>query len=716
MTTYDDPTEQQSAEEVSSLSFVRDSRLVPEAAVVTPRNNNSSVLGAQTNTTSNIRQRSTAATGSTRPSSSQRTTMNRRASAHHADETFTSLTKSHHKYQWRMFAPNRRHFGQFLNWLVTGQHSSTSSFFNQDDSKEKIQNLAKTLSLLRFYKATYGMPQGGSPKEQTFVLVELCKRLYASGVPIWVLEPVMNIASTGLTGLQDFDFFLLPASGIIIPPPQQDCYYSQFFQMQGGFCLYRINLYEKVLARLASFSTNTRTINSVPDESFSRLLMQDVQHYRQEEEQEDALLLDKEAIAKEILDLASRSYGLFFLTRVEEILTQQQQERLEENAEHDDESGGGIMSDGEASGLSYNSFWTVDESIREFFTRLATIEAAECLDAIERSPGLDVVWPRHYVVLFRALSSAGSSALWFNGSWQDMLLSGGIAGCVTLLFQTNTNLWKNQRMIFEVVVSWVVGLTAGLIAIRLPETTCFSGIALASMIDYLRGFGIVFSIMEVMSKNTMSGSSDLIEAIIFSFLISMSILFGLGAAENIMGIQQADSHGYMDCGYPLPEPWFLLILPLASLGWAAGFKPAYRDLPLMTVHGIIAYVVSYAVEHATNDSYIASFVAALTTSTVAGLVSRFTGRQALGDTFTGLFALVPGIYITEGFFAFALGKAEDISALFFNLVLKAVVIGVGSWCGTLLCAPTNLGTNIGILNSVSKKGTGNGNLGAVLYI
>jgi uncharacterized membrane protein YjjB (DUF3815 family) len=298
-----------------------------------------------------------------------------------------------------------------------------------------------------------------------------------------------------------------------------------------------------------------------------------------------------------------------------------------------------------------------------------------------------------------------------------MLLSGGIAGVVTLLFQTNTHLWKNQRMIFEVVVSWVVGLTAGLIAIRLPETTCFSGIAIASMIDYLRGFGIVFSIMEVMSKNTMSGSSDLIEALIFSFLISMSIIFGLSTAENIMGIEESDSLGYMDCGQPLPELWFILVIPFASLGWAAGFKPAHRDLPLMAVHGIIAYMVSYAVERAAGNSYISSFVAALTTSTVAGLVSRFTGRQALGDTFTGLFALVPGIYITEGIFAFALDNEDvDVSALFFNLVLKAVVIGVGSWCGTLLCAPTNLGTNAGILNSVSKKGAGSGNLGAMLYI
>lgn len=102
-----------------------------------------------------------------------------------------------------------------------------------------------------------------------------------------------------------------------------------------------------------------------------------------------------------------------------------------------------------------------------------------------------------------------------------------------------------------------------------------------------------------------------------------------------------------------------------------------------------------------------SFIAALVVSTVAGIVSRFTGRQALvrqgpravfamvtclivlkiilsrllqGDTFTGLYALVPGIYVTKSFFAGAFqGKiVEDSSTFLQTLILKAVIVGVGS--------------------------------------
>jgi hypothetical protein len=85
-------------------------------------------------------------------------------------------------------------------------------------------------------------------------------------------------------------------------------------------------------------------------------------------------------------------YGLFFLTAVEELMAQQQddEERLVNEDDEigspvgDEESCGHLASDGEASVFSCHAFWHVDESTRELFARLATTEAAECLDAIDR--------------------------------------------------------------------------------------------------------------------------------------------------------------------------------------------------------------------------------------------------------------------------------------------------------------------------------------------
>jgi hypothetical protein len=55
-------------------------------------------------------------------------------------------------------------------------------------------------------------------------------------------------------------------------------------------------------------------------------------------------------------------------------------------------------------------------------------------------------------------------------------------------------------MIFEVFVSFVVGALTGFITITWKEVTCFQAIAVASVIDILQGFRVVYSIMEVREK------------------------------------------------------------------------------------------------------------------------------------------------------------------------------------------------------------------------
>ena len=80
----------------------------------------------------------------------------------------------------------------------------------------------------------------------------------------------------------------------------------------------------------------------------------------------------------------------------------------------------------------------------------------------------------------------------------------------------------------------------------------------------------------------------------------------------------------------------------------------------------------------------------------AGIVSRFSGRQALGDTVTGLYVLLPGAYLAKGLFKAAEKNVID-SALLSSIVVMAVTIGLGGWTGSILVSPTILGTNRGLL-------------------
>ena len=85
-------------------------------------------------------------------------------------------------------------------------------------------------------------------------------------------------------------------------------------------------------------------------------------------------------------------------------------------------------------------------------------------------------------------------------------------------------------------------------------------------------------------------------------------------------------------------------------------------------------------------------MAALCITFCAGIVSRFTGRQALGNTVAGLYVLVPGVYMLTTVYS------DKIEGFLTSIILRAVIIGIGAWTGTILCSPTLLGTNRGLIN------------------
>jgi len=191
--------------------------------------------------------------------------------------------------------------------------------------------------------------------------------------------------------------------------------------------------------------------------------------------------------------------------------------------------------------------------------------------------------------------------------------------------------------------------------------------------------------------------------------------------ESLKDVEEGTSKEHLQCREPIDEIWYLLVVPIARCAWAALFRPRYKDIPVMAAHGVLAYAVYWLINHHTKNTALSNFAAAVVVAAVAGIVSRFTGQQALGNTLTGLYSLVPGIYLTEGLFAFSdlvSGLDEDGPSLVMGLFLRAVMVGLGAWTGTLLCAPTILGTNNGLLSSQKTQSShprGSG-MGAMLFI
>ena len=143
-----------------------------------------------------------------------------------------------------------------------------------------------------------------------------------------------------------------------------------------------------------------------------------------------------------------------------------------------------------------------------------------------------------------------------------------------------------------------------------------------------------------MSRNTVCGGANLLEGVLFTGLIAYFLQFGQYCAAVLMD-KEGDS-SFLPCSNGINEYWYLLFVPLAALSWSGLFTPTYRQLPWMCYHGCLAFGVNYALVKAGANDHVNNFVSASAITFSAGLVSRFTGRQAISNAVAGLYCLLPG--------------------------------------------------------------------------
>lgn len=584
-------------------------------------------------------------------------------------------------YDWKKFAPSKSNLVSYVEWFVKG--ASAQSRQSDKELQGNLSSLARMLFLLREYEDRFGMPEMGGYTDQEYVLRQVSKVLYSGGAPIWALRPVMTQVAEGLTGKQGVDYFFLPYKAFVYTPSSGN---TSMFEWRRGFRICSLDAMERVAVRLASFASNTQSVSSLT--SRTPLPSELHQAFRSAAEvyEREHYSYNQEKLAEKILNLASDAAGFFYHVNSSWTSSDSQASFT-----------GEIVPTGPQSKIveahPKDALWTVKDSTRELFSRLAAVEAIESIDGIVADK--KVLYSPRLITFFRVASSASCCAVWFNGFWYDMIVAGVLAAIVANI-RTSKFLSMSERVIVDIVACYVVGLVAGVIAFTWPEHTCFGAMSIAPVLDFLQGFKVVYAVMEVMSKHTVMGSADFLEAVLFSGVISFSLTFGQNTALLIMN-QDPSAFEFPECTNGINRWWYFLFVPLAALSWSGLFQPNYVDLPWMGFHGTLAVAVSYWMDYATDNDDFSNFIAAITLMFSAGIVSRFTGRTAVGNSVAGLFALVPGVYLVRHAFS------SSHENFFGSIVLSSIILGLGAWTGTLLCSPTFIGTNLGLLEQIIRR-------------
>lgn len=271
--------------------------------------------------------------------------------------------------------------------------------------------------------------------------------------------------------------------------------------------------------------------------------------------------------------------------------------------------------------------------------------------------------------------------------WVAGLLAVMVASISLVPVLSNT-----ERILIETVASFLVGLIAGIVSLQWPSETCYTSMALAGVLDILQGFRVVYAVIEIMSRNTVCGGANLLEGIMFTGLIAYFLQFGQYVAASIMEVDHS-SASFPSCSNGIQEYWYIPLVPLAATSWSILFTPKYKSILPMAFHGTLAFGVNFGLSKVGVAGDVNNFVSAAIVTFSAGIFSRFTGHQAVGNSVAGLYVLLPGAYLVR-----SIGSASVDGNFFMDIIQKAVVIGMGSWSGTILCSPTILGTTAGILH------------------
>ena len=361
------------------------------------------------------------------------------------------------KYDWRLFIPVQKSFTNLCRWFIVGGAAKA------DLPEEKVQNnlrsLARCIVQLREYADRFGMPRQGGPKDQEFVLREVFRDLYLGGAPVWALESVMQKAAEGLTGDPGINWLLLPRKAFM----SGGSLGTSMFKCERGFSIQKMDNMERIATRLASFASNTKGFNDVPSR-----LPKHIELLKASRTASSRVLgvqmQDSKKLSKEILSLASRAEGLFFF------VNKRRAEAIKAES--------GPLHPGD------DAFWNITEREQEVFSRLATIDAMEAISKLD-TKHVDA-YPWWLVMIFRILASAGACGFWFGGSWNDMWISGMLAVIVAMIGSADF-LSRSERIMYEAVAGFIVGLTAGLVALQWPNETCYTSIALGGVLDLLQG-------------------------------------------------------------------------------------------------------------------------------------------------------------------------------------------------------------------------------------
>ncbi|KAJ2712294.1 pheromone-regulated protein prm10, partial [Coemansia spiralis] len=276
--------------------------------------------------------------------------------------------------------------------------------------------------------------------------------------------------------------------------------------------------------------------------------------------------------------------------------------------------------------------------------RITVGQGVKNLERVLATPPLYSWW---VILLDYVVVSFCICPLFWNGSWEDAGVSamlGFLIGALQLL----AGRFHNYANLFEVSSAFLVSFIAAL----MQDHVCFATVSFAGIAMLLPGLALTTSIIEMASRNMITGTVRLVFALCRCFMLGYGISVGstLGTQALGRGTSAQLLHEQIDngeqAGLCRPGPsqyWWFLLLPMVSLGCNISISAHWRQWPFMMIAGCLAYTVSYFSSLSVALSPLAPAIAAFAMGLFSNVLAAFYNhRSAVEPILGGVLLLVPG--------------------------------------------------------------------------
>ncbi|KAI8391087.1 uncharacterized protein BYT42DRAFT_591782 [Radiomyces spectabilis] len=326
------------------------------------------------------------------------------------------------------------------------------------------------------------------------------------------------------------------------------------------------------------------------------------------------------------------------------------------------------------------------------------VSVDEALEFIDNVANEDDFYPLWWNPIIYAIASFCGCIMFFGGRWKE----GGMSAILAMFFAVY-ELFSGRFISFQPIWEITVCILIGFVARAIWRYDfCFTPIAFSAFIVILPGYSMAIAIIELVSRQLVSGVIRMVYAILYSFLLGYGV--GMGSAlfgtidpasisEQALAPACKKALNAGTCFASVSQWYYFLTVPLFAVAYCIYLRARPPRWPVMIIVSAAGYVTNYALScHAKAPPQVLQVVPAFVIGMLGNLLTKFTGKMSFDAVLLAVFYLVPGslgLKAALGLFGSGGGGefANQGSTFALSMIEVSIGITVGLFVANLIVYP-----------------------------